>query len=208
MEADKMEKERNIPLKNYIILGVVLILSVIVVIYFYMWNNAYEESKLNTTIMDKYLQVINYNELNNYLIENKDAVIYISVLEDQKIRNFERKFKSIIVNNSLNSDILYLDLTSELKNNNTKKEIDKTIKDKNYNVNYTIKYGQNYFPKKQYKGITYNEGYYESLVITLGNGKGDNWWCVLFPPLCLLDNENQDEVEYKFLVKELLDKIF
>ena len=72
----------------------------------------------------------------------------------------------------------------------------------------TIKYGQNYFPKKQYKGITYNEGYYESLVITLGNGKGDNWWCVLFPPLCLLDNENQDEVEYKFLVKELLDKIF
>ena len=41
MEADKMEKERNIPLKNYIILGVVLILSVIVVIYFYMWNNAY-----------------------------------------------------------------------------------------------------------------------------------------------------------------------
>ena len=92
-----------------------------------MWNNAYEESKLNTTIMDKYLQVINYNELNNYLIENKDAVIYISVLEDQKIRNFERKFKSIIVNNSLNSDILYLDLTSELKNNNTKKEIDKNL---------------------------------------------------------------------------------
>ena len=127
MEADKMEKERNIPLKNYIILGVVLILSVIVVIYFYMWNNAYEESKLNTTIMDKYLQVINYNELNNYLIENKDAVIYVSVLEDQKIRNFERKFKSIIVNNSLNSDILYLDLTSELKNNNTKKEIDKNL---------------------------------------------------------------------------------
>lgn len=162
-----MEKERNIPLKNYIILGVVLILSVIVVIYFYMWNNAYEESKLNTTIMDKYLQVINYNELNNYLIENKDAVIYISVLEDQKIRNFERKFKSIIVNNSLNSDILYLDLTSELKNNNTKKEIDKTysinkksisnvpsiivykngnissiynIKDDNYNIEKITKY--------------------------------------------------------------------
>ena len=154
-----MEKERNIPLKNYIILGVVLILSVIVVIYFYMWNNAYEESKLNTTIMDKYLQVINYNELNNYLIENKDAVIYVSVLEDQKIRNFERKFKSIIVNNSLNSDILYLDLTSELKNNNTKKEIDKTysinnksisnvgnissiynIKDDNYNIEKITKY--------------------------------------------------------------------
>ena len=90
-----MKKEKNIPLKNYIILAVVLILSIILVIYFYMWYNAYEESKLNTMIMDKYLQVINYNELNNYLVENKDAVIYSSVLEDQKIRHFEKKFKNI-----------------------------------------------------------------------------------------------------------------
>lgn len=125
-----MKKEKNIPLKNYIILAVVLILSIILVIYFYMWYNAYEESKLNTMIMDKYLQVINYNELNNYLVENKDAVIYSSVLEDQKIRDFEKKFKNIIIKNSLNNDILYLDLTEELKNKNITKDIKET-----YNIN-------------------------------------------------------------------------
>lgn len=162
-----MKKEKNIPLKNYIILAVVLIVSIILVIYFYMWYNAYEESKLNTMIMDKYLQVINYNELNNYLVENKDAVIYSSVLEDQKIRDFEKRFKNIIIKNSLNNDILYLDLTEELKDKNITKDIKETyninnqdiantpsimifkdgnlysiynIKDNNYNINNLVDY--------------------------------------------------------------------
>ena len=61
---------------------------------------------------------------------------------------------------------------------------------------------------KHYKGVLYPAGNYESLVITLGEGLGDNFWCVLFPPLCLLDNEVQDtsEVEYQLYVKKLLDK--
>lgn len=79
---------------------------------------------------------------------------------------------------------------------------------KKYNVPYNISYGSNYFPTKNYKGILYPAGNYDSLVITLGEGAGSNFWCVLFPPLCLLDNESADvgEVEYKFYVKKLLDK--
>lgn len=78
----------------------------------------------------------------------------------------------------------------------------------NYNIPYQMNFGMNYFPEKEYKGITYEEGTYESLVITLGNGVGKNWWCVMFPPLCLLEAEenNLDEVEYKFFVKSVLDK--
>ena len=64
----------------------------------------------------------------------------------------------------------------------------------------------NYFPSKEYKGVKYEEGYYESLVITLGKGEGDNWWCVLFPPLCLIEGEEDTEVEYKSIVMEILDK--
>lgn len=79
----------------------------------------------------------------------------------------------------------------------------------NSNETYKVNYGNNYFPEKTYKGITYPEGYYESLVVTLGNGMGDNWWCVLFPPLCLLEaEESKTEVEYKFFIKELIDKYF
>ena len=80
--------------------------------------------------------------------------------------------------------------------------IDNSTKEK-----HTLKFSNNYFPKKIYKGVVYDEGNYESLVITLGQGNGDNWWCVLFPPLCLLDeNENTKDVEYKFFIKEIIDK--
>lgn len=85
-----------------------------------------------------------------------------------------------------------------------------TIEDivKSYNTPYNINYGLNHFPTKNYKGIMYQAGDYESLVITLGEGMGQNFWCVLFPPLCLLDNEESDvsEVEYQSYVKKILNK--
>ncbi len=75
-----------------------------------------------------------------------------------------------------------------------------------YDLGYEINYGKNYFPNKEFHGTTYEEGYYESVLVTLGEGKGDNWWCVLFPPICLLEAEESDEVEYKFFIKELIEK--
>ena len=78
----------------------------------------------------------------------------------------------------------------------------------NYDMNFKINYGLNYFPEKTYKNITYKEGYYESLVVEIGEGKGDNWWCVLFPTICLLDKNVDDDVEYKLKVVELIEKIF
>ena len=107
-------KDNNIPFKNYIFLAFTLILSIIVVIYFYVWYGAYEENTLSTPIMDKYLTVIKYNELEDYLIENKDAIIYVSILENEDIRIFEKKFKNVVNYYSLNSSILYLDLSSEI----------------------------------------------------------------------------------------------
>ncbi|MDD2504782.1 MAG: stage II sporulation protein R [Bacilli bacterium] len=74
------------------------------------------------------------------------------------------------------------------------------------NQDYEINFGNNYFPKKNYKKVVYPEGKYESLVITLGEGKGENWWCVLFPPLCLLENsEETTDVEYQFFVSRIID---
>jgi len=50
---------------------------------------------------------------------------------------------------------------------------------------YGIEFGQVRFPSKVYGKDVYPAGDYEALLITLGEGKGENWWCVLFPPLCL-----------------------
>ena len=83
------------------------------------------------------------------------------------------------------------------------------MKDKEYS--YTIDYGMHEFPQKNYKGITYEAGEYESLLVTLGEGKGDNWWCILFPPICLLEAEetgNDNSVEYKFFIKDIIEKYF
>lgn len=87
--------------------------------------------------------------------------------------------------------------------------LEEEMKDKEYS--YTIDYGMHEFPEKTYKGITYEAGMYESLLVTLGEGKGDNWWCVLFPPLCLLEAEEStqtEEVEYKSFIKEIIEKYF
>lgn len=79
-----------------------------------------------------------------------------------------------------------------------------------YDKDFVISFGDNYFPEKDYRGVHYDEGEYESLVVTIGEGVGDNWWCVLFPPLCLLeaDESDVDDTEYQFFVAEMLGKIF
>ena len=86
------------------------------------------------------------------------------------------------------------------------KDVQKVLNFENYDKGYNVNFGKNYFPQKEYKGVKYEEGYYESLLITLGKGEGDNWWCVLFPPLCLIEGEENDSVEYKSIVMEILNK--
>ena len=75
----------------------------------------------------------------------------------------------------------------------------------NNNKDFHINYGKNYFPEKTYNNEIYPEGEYESLVVTLGEGEGDNFWCVLFPPLCFPEKE---DYQYKSFIKEIFDKIF
>ena len=88
------------------------------------------------------------------------------------------------------------------------KDIDKTLQKEEYPLPFSINFGLNYFPNKEYKGLVYEEGYYESVVVTLGQGLGDNWWCVLFPPLCMIEAEENTDVEYTTMVKTIVDKYF
>lgn len=119
-----MESElRKIPNKNYFILGIILIVTVLALYYFYMWFDVYNDSKLNKPILDRYMEVINYNELDNYIVENPDSIIYVSILDDMEIREFERNFKNSFRNNKVNGEILYLDLTESIKDSSTKKDI-------------------------------------------------------------------------------------
>lgn len=146
----------------------------------------------------------------------KEAIRFRVIANSNKEEDQTLKKKVV---NSLNSEIRKLTvLDTSLENSrtnikNTIPEFSEIVKDtleKNQSKEtFTIDYGMNYFPEKEYKGIVYEEGKYESLVITLGNGLGENFWCVLFPPLCLLDSEEEvEDIEYTSFVKELVEKYF
>jgi len=70
-------------------------------------------------------------------------------------------------------------------------QIARNVLEKN-NSNQSVKtdFGRVDFPTKLYGEFLYPAGEYEAILITLGEGKGANWWCVLFPPLCFLDFSN------------------
>lgn len=137
------------------------------------------------------------NAIRIRVIANSDNI------HDQEIKS---KVKNE-VNYYLYSKLRNIDNYNEAKSiiKNSYLELNNVI-DK-YTNNYTLSYDNNYFPEKEYKNTKYKEGNYESVVITLGKGEGRNFWCVLFPPLCLIDEENLSNAEYKLYVNELLKKI-
>lgn len=152
-------------------------------------------------------------------------ILVLSVYKQEKVIIPKESIRLRIIANSddLKDQELKKEIVSSLKNEIEKIENNKTIEDtRNYiktnfsgiekivknklgNIDFKLEYGNNYFPEKEYKNIIYKEGEYESLVITLGKGAGENFWCVLFPPICLVDEE---EVEYKSIIKEIIDKYF
>lgn len=163
------------------------------------------------------LAFIATNYENKEVIIPKDSIRFRVIASSDNKKDQENK--KIIANN------LKEDITNTLKDsknieesrlalksniNEFKANIDETIKTNNINETYTINYGNNYFPEKVYKGVKYKEGDYESLVVTLGDGSGENFWCVLFPPLCLLEGEeiDSDDIEYSSFIKEVIDKYF
>ena len=119
---------REIPKKNYFILFIVIVFSLLIAFYFRNWYKAYEDSYLSKSIVGNYLFQINYKELDNYLVENQSAIIYVSKVGNEKIRNFEKKFINAINQNDLKNKILYLDLSNYKGDTNNKYTInDKDI---------------------------------------------------------------------------------
>lgn len=170
----------------------ILVLIVVVGVIFIL-NNKHEE------------YIIPKEAIRFRVIANSDSKIDQNTKLVVRDKIQKQMTKDLSATNSLAS------ARTTLQNNVSSYEslVEKTLKEQNQEDDFKVNYGMNYFPEKIYKGVKYEEGYYESLVVTLGNGLGNNWWCVLFPPLCLLEAEETEEtteVEYKFFIKELIDK--
>ena len=169
------------------------------------------------TIIVAFIVYVNVNaEVGEIVIP--EAAIRVRVIansnsiNDQSMKmrvkeEIEKKISPMLV------DVSDIDEARDIINgevDNLENSIYKLFDEEDYDKRVRINFGDNYFPEKDYRGVHYDEGEYESLVVTIGEGEGDNWWCVLFPPLCLLESEESDveDVEYQFFVTKMLDKIF
>lgn len=97
-------------------------------------------------------------------------------------------------------DRLLLKGNEIFKSSKTKKEAEKKIregipllekeaaaflKEKGYNSSITVSLTKSYFPTRKYEGFTLPAGNYDALKVVIGEGKGKNWWCIMFPALCI-----------------------
>ncbi len=64
-------------------------------------------------------------------------------------------------------------------------EAEKTVAENGYDYPVSVKLGQEQYPRRSYDGLQFPAGEYLSLKVNIGEAEGENWWCVLFPPICL-----------------------
>ncbi len=135
--------------------------------------------------------------------------------EDQNLKYIVRdkvlEYISSISNSSMTKDEV-IALASE-NINEIQKIAENTIHENGYNYSVKLNIGNFSFPTKKYGDITFPAGFYDALKIEIGEAKGHNWWCVMFPPLCFVDvtsgvvpeeskqtiRDNLSEEEYKLL---------
>ena len=81
-----------------------------------------------------------------------------------------------------------------------------------YGFNYTshAKLKEEYFPTRSYNEYTLENGYYDALILELGEGVGNNWWCVVYPPLCFIGSEGNGttNIKYKSKFIEIIQSFF
>ncbi|EOD01683.1 stage II sporulation protein R [Caldisalinibacter kiritimatiensis] len=157
-------------LKKYRLTIVLLIL--IIVVSFISLKDVYKNR-------DSYKQ----NLIRFHVIANSDSPEDQNLkrkVRDKVIKEMNQRFEDVksinesrsIIKESLD-DIKYL-ASEEVKNNG-----------KDYNVD--VHFGTSNFPTKTYGNFTLPAGEYEAVRVVIGEGKGQNWWCVMFPPLCFVD---------------------
>lgn len=109
--------------------------------------------------------------------------------EDQdlkyKVRDSLLNYMNSICNNCSNKEEA-INLVEKNKNNFKQIALD-TIHNEGYNYEVNINIGNFEFPTKTYGDISLPAGFYDALRVEIGKAKGQNWWCVMFPPLCFVD---------------------
>ena len=152
------------------------------------------------------IRTLNYDEVKNSLI--RFHVIANSDSEEDQNLKIKVKNKVIDYLYPYLNDSQSLDESRKIikdRMQEVKKLAEQVIKDNNYKYSIEVELSRENFPDKSYGNITLPQGNYEAFRIIIGDGQGRNWWCVMFPPLCFVD-ESKAEVEYDKTEKNINSK--
>lgn len=81
---------------------------------------------------------------------------------------------------------------------------DRVLKSRGFNYKSKASVRAEEFPTRVYGDLTLESGIYDALIIELGSGKGDNWWCVIYPPLCF--TSGTADVQYRSIIMDIINK--
>lgn len=156
-------------------LNFILILTLLIFLYIVLLSFNYSQS-ISCNLSDSVLRL--------HIIANSDS----STDQELKLKVRDNIIEYINTLTSSYSD--KKDVISMVNNHlDSFKEIAlNTIKENGYNYDVNIEIGNFHFPTKSYGDISFPAGNYDALKIEIGDAIGQNWWCVLFPPLCFVNS--------------------
>lgn len=90
------------------------------------------------------------------------------------------------------------------------KVADNVLKENGFSYKSKASLRDEYFPTRSYGSVTLENGYYDALILELGTAAGNNWWCVVYPPLCFIgsEGENTNNIRYKSKLVEIIKHFF
>ncbi|MFC0525222.1 stage II sporulation protein R [Pontibacillus salicampi] len=133
-----------------------------------------------------------------------DEAIRLRILansDEEKDQELKRKVRDAVnahitewVSDITDIEDAYTEIDTRLED--VEQIVDNVLTEEGAKEAFSVKFGEVEFPAKLYGNYVYPAGLYEAILITIGEGKGANWWCVLFPPLCFLDFNNGTSVAH------------
>lgn len=84
----------------------------------------------------------------------------------------------------------------------------RVLKEEGFSYRSTAAINNEYFPTRKYDELVLEEGFYDALIINLGSGTGDNWWCLVYPAFCFTQTTKTDNIVYISKIWEIINSVF
>lgn len=122
----KKQSKKNIPVNNYIKLGIIVVVTIFAVVVLRNWYVGKTNYELNIPIIkDTLVNEVNTDEIYNYIRENENAILYVGVVSNKNCRSFEQEFNQVIVDRNLQYTITYLNISKTSSKSKFIKEFNK-----------------------------------------------------------------------------------